>query len=122
MMSVSPLSARISTGRGPKTTLMLGAVIVATGYGLSTVLMSAIWQLVLVSCIVGAGAGFAYGAMPALAMAAVPPAPPCSPWPQRRSCPEGARWPGRVRTRSVPTINDFPHQRSPTGGGCTRER
>jgi MFS family permease len=34
--------------------------------------MSAIWQLVLVSCIVGAGIGFAYGAMPALVMEAVP--------------------------------------------------
>lgn len=59
MMAVSPLSARIATGRGPKTTPMLGAVIVATGYGLSTVPMSAIWRLVLVSCIVGAGVGFA---------------------------------------------------------------
>jgi MFS family permease len=72
MMVVSPLSARISTARGPKLTLMLGALIVALGYGLSTVLMSTIWQLVLVSSIVGAGVGFAYGAMPALVMAAVP--------------------------------------------------
>jgi MFS family permease len=72
MMAVSPLSARISAARGPKTTLMLGALVVAAGYGLSTVMMSTIWQLVLVSCIVGAGIGFAYGAMPALVMAAVP--------------------------------------------------
>jgi MFS family permease len=72
MMAVSPLSARISAARGPKTTLMLGALVVATGYGLSTLMMSTIWQLVLVSCIVGAGIGFAYGAMPALVMAAVP--------------------------------------------------
>jgi MFS family permease len=72
MMAVSPLSARLSAARGPKTTLMLGALVVAAGYGLSTLMMSAIWQLVLVSCIVGAGIGFAYGAMPALVMAAVP--------------------------------------------------
>jgi MFS family permease len=72
MMAVSPLSARISAARGPKTTLMLGALVVAAGYGLSTVMMSTIWQLVLVSCVVGAGIGFAYGAMPALVMAAVP--------------------------------------------------
>jgi MFS family permease len=72
MMAVSPLSARISAARGPKTTLMLGALVVATGYGLSTLMMATIWQLVLVSCIVGAGIGFAYGAMPALVMAAVP--------------------------------------------------
>ena len=72
MMAVSPLSARISAARGPKATLMLGALVVAAGYALSTLMMSTIWQLVLVSCIVGAGIGFAYGAMPALVMAAVP--------------------------------------------------
>jgi hypothetical protein len=51
---------------------MLGAVVVAAGYGLGVVMMSAIWQLVLVSCVIGAGVGFAYGAMPSLVMAAVP--------------------------------------------------
>ncbi|MEU2083855.1 MFS transporter [Streptomyces albus] len=73
MMAVAPLSARISRTRGPKVTLMTGAVVVAAGYGLGIVLMSALWQLVLVSAIVGAGIGLAYGSMPALIMAAVPP-------------------------------------------------
>ncbi|MFC0112234.1 MFS transporter [Kibdelosporangium aridum] len=72
MMSVSPLSARISRAWGPKWTLMLGVVVVAAGYGLGILLMSAIWQLVLVSCVIGAGIGFAYGALPALIIAAVP--------------------------------------------------
>ncbi|GAA1748818.1 MFS transporter [Nonomuraea bangladeshensis] len=72
MRVVSRWSARISAARGPKVTLMLGALVVAAGYGLSVVLMSAIWQLVLVSCVIGAGVGFAYGAMPSLVMAAVP--------------------------------------------------
>jgi MFS family permease len=72
MMATAPLSARISKARGPKVTLMLGAVVVACGYGLNIVLMSAIWQLVLVSSIIGAGIGLAYGAMPSLVMAAVP--------------------------------------------------
>jgi MFS family permease len=72
MMAMAPMSARISRGRGPKVTLMLGAVVVAVGYGLSVVLMSAIWHLVLVSSVIGAGIGLAYGAMPALVMAAVP--------------------------------------------------
>ncbi|TDD51633.1 MFS transporter [Saccharopolyspora elongata] len=72
MMAMAPLSARISTARGPKTTLMLGAVVVAAGYVLGIVLMSAVWQLVLVSSVIGAGIGLAYGAMPALIMAAVP--------------------------------------------------
>lgn len=72
MMAMAPLSARISKARGPKVTLMVGAGVVAIAYGLGTVLMSAIWQLVFVSCVVGAGIGLAYGAMPSLIMAAVP--------------------------------------------------
>lgn len=72
MMAMAPLSARISKARGPKVTLMVGAGVVAIAYGLGAVLMSAIWQLVFVSCVVGAGIGLAYGAMPSLIMAAVP--------------------------------------------------
>ena len=72
MMATAPVSARVSRARGPKVTLMVGAVVVAVGYALGVVLMSAIWQLVLVSALIGAGIGFAYGAMPALIMGAVP--------------------------------------------------
>ncbi|MGY5057002.1 MFS transporter [Streptomyces sp. 900105755] len=72
MMAFAPLSAAVTKARGPKVTLMTGAVIVAAGYGLNIVLMSEVWHLVLVSCIIGAGVGFAYGAMPALIMGAVP--------------------------------------------------
>ncbi|MEU2289153.1 MFS transporter [Streptomyces sp. NPDC013178] len=73
MMAMAPVSAAISKARGAKVTLMLGAVIVAVGYGLNIVLMDAVWQLVLASCVIGAGIGFAYGAMPALIMGAVDP-------------------------------------------------
>ncbi|MCG7208306.1 MFS transporter [Streptomyces arenae] len=72
MMAFAPVSAAITKARGPKITLMTGAVIVAAGYGLNIVLMSEVWHLILVSCIIGAGVGFAYGAMPALIMGAVP--------------------------------------------------
>ena len=72
MLLTAPLSAKISKTRGPKVTLMLGAVVVALGYGVGTALMSAVWQLVLVSVLIGAGIGLAYGAMPALIMSAVP--------------------------------------------------
>jgi MFS family permease len=72
MMATAPVSARISRAMGPKVTLMLGALVVAAGYGLNIVLMSEIWQLVLVSSIIGAGIGLAYGAMPALVMGAAP--------------------------------------------------
>ncbi|MFE2358166.1 MFS transporter [Streptomyces parvulus] len=72
MMAFAPVSAKVSKSRGPKVTLMIGALIVAAGYGLNIVLMSEVWHLVLVSCVIGAGIGFTYGAMPALIMSAVP--------------------------------------------------
>ncbi|MFC7266648.1 MFS transporter [Streptomyces lutosisoli] len=72
MMAMAPVSAAITKAKGPKITLMIGAVIVAAGYSLNIVLMSEVWHLILVSCIIGAGVGFAYGAMPALIMGAVP--------------------------------------------------
>ncbi|MFJ4221789.1 MFS transporter [Curtobacterium luteum] len=72
MMAVAPLSARITRSAGPKVALMLGAVIVAAGYGFNVVFMDATWQLVVASSIIGAGVGLAYGAMPSLVMGAVP--------------------------------------------------
>ncbi|WP_258349033.1 MFS transporter [Saccharopolyspora gregorii] len=72
MMAMSPVSARISRERGPKVTLMAGALVVAAGYGLGLVMMSEIWHLMVVSCVIAAGIGLAYGAMPALVMGAVP--------------------------------------------------
>ncbi|MBB5857665.1 MFS family permease [Amycolatopsis umgeniensis] len=72
MMLTAPLSARITKARGAKVTLMLGALVVAAGYGLGTVLMASVWHLVLVSATIGAGIGLAYGSMPALIMGAVP--------------------------------------------------
>lgn len=72
MMAMAPVSARISNARGPRVTLMLGTLVVASGYGAGVFLMSAVWQLVVVSAVIGAGIGLAYGAMPGLIMAAVP--------------------------------------------------
>ncbi|MCT9075740.1 MFS transporter [Streptomyces fulvoviolaceus] len=72
MMALAPVSAAVSKAKGPKVTLMIGALIVAAGYGLNIVLMSEVWHLVLVSCVIGAGIGFTYGSMPALIMGAVP--------------------------------------------------
>ncbi|MEU5366657.1 MFS transporter [Streptomyces sp. NPDC005925] len=72
MMAFAPVSARVSRTRGPRVTLMIGSLIVSAGYGLNVVLMSEVWHLVLVSCVIGAGIGFTYGAMPALIMGAVP--------------------------------------------------
>ncbi|WP_460067021.1 MFS transporter [Streptomyces sp. YKOK-I1] len=73
MMVMSAVSAAITRAKGPKVTLMIGALIVAAGYSLNIVLMSEVWHVVLASCVIGAGVGFTYGAMPALIMAAVDP-------------------------------------------------
>ncbi|MFE9111695.1 MFS transporter [Streptomyces collinus] len=72
MMATAPVSAALSKAKGPKITLMVGALIVAAGYGLNIVLMSELWHFVLVTCVIGAGIGFTYGSMPVLIMGAVP--------------------------------------------------
>ncbi|MGX1560169.1 MFS transporter [Streptomyces sp. NPDC055506] len=72
MMATAPVSAALSKAKGPKITLMVGALIVAAGYGLNIALMSELWHFVLVTCVIGAGIGFTYGSMPALIMSAVP--------------------------------------------------
>lgn len=72
MFFVAKPSARISAAYGAKVTLMLAAATVAAGYVLGVFLMAEIWQLVLVSCVIGAGVGMAYGAIPTLIMANVP--------------------------------------------------
>jgi EmrB/QacA subfamily drug resistance transporter len=72
MMVTAPISAVVSKARGPKTTLMIGALIVAAGYGVNIVLMTEVWHFVLAACVIGAGIGFTYGSMPALIMGAVP--------------------------------------------------
>ncbi|MET7466398.1 MFS transporter [Nonomuraea sp. NPDC005501] len=72
MMLVSPVGARLSAARSPKVTLIVGSLIMAAGYGSSMVLIGSTWGLLIVSCICTIGVGFAYGAMPALIMGAVP--------------------------------------------------
>ncbi len=72
MMVAAAVSARITQRYGPRTTLMIGAFVVAAGYGLGTVMMGSVAQLATVAAVIGAGIGLAYGAMPALIMAAVP--------------------------------------------------
>ena len=72
MMLVSPLGAKLSASRGPKTTLIVGALITASSYGVSVFAMDIVWGLVAANLIGGIGLGFAYGALPALIMGAVP--------------------------------------------------
>ncbi|AOW91952.1 MFS transporter [Rhodococcus sp. WMMA185] len=72
MMALSPVSARISAWRGPRVTLMVGAVVIGSGYTIAYSTVSTIWQVVLAAMMVGAGIGLSYSAMPALIMGAVP--------------------------------------------------
>lgn len=72
MMLVSPVGARLSHARGPRTTLALGALVVSVGYLAAIALMGSTWGLLVAVCVMSAGVGFAYGAMPALIMGSVP--------------------------------------------------
>jgi MFS family permease len=73
MMLVSPISARITAARGPKTSLMLGLLVIAIGYGAGLGLMDSAWQVIVTATVIGAGIGFGYSALPALIIGAVPP-------------------------------------------------
>ncbi|MER7747724.1 MFS transporter [Streptomyces bacillaris] len=74
MMVMSPLGAKLSAAKGPKVTLAVGSLLIAAGYGLSVPLIGSgsPWSLLLVTLVCNSGVGFAYGAMPALIMSAVP--------------------------------------------------
>jgi MFS family permease len=72
MFFMSPVAARLSNSRGPRTSLILGGVIITIAFAVAVWLHSEIWHVILVSTIVGFGVGFAYSAMPTLIMHVVP--------------------------------------------------
>ncbi|MGY4920359.1 MFS transporter [Streptomyces sp. 900116325] len=74
MMVMSPIGAKLSAAKGPKVTLAVGSLIIGIGYGISLPLISSgsTWSLLAVTIVCNTGVGFAYGAMPALIMGAVP--------------------------------------------------
>ncbi|MER6103379.1 MFS transporter [Streptomyces sp. NPDC001832] len=72
MMVVSPIGAKLSAAYGPKVTLAVGSLVIAVGYGISLPLLGSTWGLLVVTIVGSSGIGFAYGAMPALIMGAVP--------------------------------------------------
>ena len=73
MFFTSPIAARLSAARGPRTSFILGQVIIAITFGAAVFLTDAVWHVILISTFVGFGVGFAYAAMPTLIMRAVPP-------------------------------------------------
>lgn len=72
MMIISPLGGKLTNARGPKFTLVCGALVLAAGYGVSLALMGSAWGLMLTTIVSSSGVGLAYGAMPALIMGSVP--------------------------------------------------
>ncbi|MGW5901472.1 MFS transporter [Streptomyces althioticus] len=72
MMFTAPVYARLSARYGPKVTLIIGLLVIAAGYGGGLGLMSAAWQTVVTSVVLGAGIGLAYSSLPALIVGAVP--------------------------------------------------
>ncbi|MEV0125673.1 MFS transporter [Streptomyces sp. NPDC050703] len=71
MMFTAPVYARLSAKYGPKTTLILGMLIIAVGYGAGLGLMSAAWQTIVIAVVLGAGIGLAYSSLPALIIGSV---------------------------------------------------
>ncbi|KUN38554.1 MFS transporter permease [Streptomyces longwoodensis] len=72
MMVVSPLGGKLTNARGPKVTLVCGALVLAAGYALAQALIGTAWGVMLVTLVTSGGVGLAYGAMPALIMGSVP--------------------------------------------------
>jgi MFS family permease len=72
MMIVSPLGGKLINARGPKFTLICGALVMAAGYGVALPLMGTAWGLMVSGIVINSGVALAYGAMPALIMSAVP--------------------------------------------------
>ncbi|MFD8915040.1 MFS transporter [Streptomyces sp. NPDC059575] len=72
MMFTAPVYARLSARYGPRTTLIIGLLVIAVGYAGGLGLMHAAWQTIITSVVLGAGIGLAYSSLPALIVGAVP--------------------------------------------------
>ncbi|MFJ9101694.1 MFS transporter [Streptomyces sp. NPDC102405] len=72
MLLFSPLSARISTSRGPRVTLALGAAVMACGYAVRIADSRDLWMIILGATVVATGTTLAYSALPTLILRAVP--------------------------------------------------
>jgi MFS family permease len=72
MYLFSSVGARLSSARGPRTSLSTGIVVIGLGYVSALFLREQPWEITLATVFIGAGIGIAYAAMPALIMGAVP--------------------------------------------------
>ncbi|MGO1561750.1 MAG: MFS transporter [Actinomycetaceae bacterium] len=72
MLVFSPIASAMLTRLGGRLTLATGAVVLAAGYVLAVFMTNEPWQLMIASCIAGAGVGIGYAAMPTLILDNVP--------------------------------------------------
>ncbi|WP_079191193.1 MFS transporter [Streptomyces sp. MNU77] len=72
MLILGPVSARISRARGPRTTLALGAGVIALGYVVRMLDSHHLWVIILGGAVVSAGTALAYSSLPALILRSVP--------------------------------------------------
>lgn len=77
MFIFSHVSAWLTAHVGPRISLSLGATVIGVGYVVFIVVLASgrditWWLMLMIACLIGAGLGIAYAAMPALIMRAVP--------------------------------------------------
>ena len=72
MMATSPIAGRVIAARGPRFTLILGAVIIAVGYLGGTQLLGSPAGILVFGVVCSTGVGFAFAALPTLINSAVP--------------------------------------------------
>ncbi|QVI57754.1 MFS transporter [Nocardioides faecalis] len=72
MMLFSPVSGRLIGALGARVTLMIGGSVIGSGYVFMVFLTDAPWQLMVAGCIISAGVGIGYAAMPTLILQSVP--------------------------------------------------
>ncbi|XIG80301.1 MFS transporter [Streptomyces sp. SGAir0957] len=72
MLLFSPVSARVSAARGPRTTLAVGGVVLALGYAVRIADSTDLWVILVGAAVVSTGTTLAYSALPTLILRAVP--------------------------------------------------
>lgn len=72
MVVAAPISARLTRKFGPKTTLIVGALILGVGYTARTIFISTEWEIIVGAMVISTGIAVAYAAMPTIIMSAVP--------------------------------------------------
>lgn len=72
MLAMAPVNSRLSARYGAKTTLVLGALVMAASLAGSVFLMTSAWGLMIAVVLCNIGLGMAYSAIPLIIMDAVP--------------------------------------------------